>query len=255
MNPSQNEVNARKSLGKSAQNSHEVISSLIVPSPFRSKIDNTDSAQNSREATDVNNSSLSVPSPFRINTDKDWHPTNLRPNTSSSSIYSQDPPADSPNYYTQKPLPNLPSPARNTARRAPPINMSSQLVDSNQSPRHGRSSSRNTSPTKPLSDLKENEVVLFPHNPVRTPPPFKHLNMSDSARDSEHLNLKSVRFDRFPPASPTKRSRSPIKDLFGPKGILGRSTSMKELPSDVNRKFGFKALGDKFKQRAGIKVS
>jgi hypothetical protein len=54
----------------------------------------------------------------------------------------------------------------------------------------------------------------------------------------------------FPP-SPVKRSRSPVKQLFGERGWLGRSTSMKELPSEEYRKTGFKHWGEKLKQKVG----
>ncbi|KAL9602526.1 MAG: hypothetical protein Q9219_001821 [cf. Caloplaca sp. 3 TL-2023] len=53
------------------------------------------------------------------------------------------------------------------------------------------------------------------------------------------------------PASPTKRSRSPMKQLFGDRGYLGRSTSMKELPSEEYRRKGMKHLGERLKQRVG----
>ena len=55
--------------------------------------------------------------------------------------------------------------------------------------------------------------------------------------------------------SPPKRSRSPVKQLFGEHGWLGRSTSMKELPSDEFRKTGIKHWGGKLKQRVGEMVS
>ncbi len=53
------------------------------------------------------------------------------------------------------------------------------------------------------------------------------------------------------PSSPIKRSRSPVKQLFGERGWLGRSTSMKELPSEEYRKTGFKHWGEKLKQKVG----
>ncbi|KAL8707635.1 MAG: hypothetical protein Q9220_007373 [cf. Caloplaca sp. 1 TL-2023] len=53
------------------------------------------------------------------------------------------------------------------------------------------------------------------------------------------------------PESPVKRSRSPMKQLFGDKGFLGRSTSMKELPSEDFRKKGVKHFGEKLRQRVG----
>lgn len=58
------------------------------------------------------------------------------------------------------------------------------------------------------------------------------------------------RITEFSP-SPIKRSRSPVKQLFGERGWLGRSTSMKELPSEEYRKTGFKHWGGKLKQKVG----
>lgn len=46
-----------------------------------------------------------------------------------------------------------------------------------------------------------------------------------------------------------------MKQLFGENGFLGRSTSMKELPSEEYRKKGVKHLGEKFKQRVEGMVS
>ncbi|KAI9836426.1 MAG: hypothetical protein M1819_001457 [Sarea resinae] len=48
-----------------------------------------------------------------------------------------------------------------------------------------------------------------------------------------------------------KRSRSPMKKMFGEKGLLGRSVSAKDLQSDQNKKTGFKAWGGKIKERVG----
>ncbi|KAI9847099.1 MAG: hypothetical protein M1837_003217 [Sclerophora amabilis] len=71
---------------------------------------------------------------------------------------------------------------------------------------------RSTSPVKYLKDLKEDEESDFAH-------------------------------------SPTKRSRSPMKKMFGENGWLGRSTSMKELPDEQYKKSGLKHWGSKVKQR------
>lgn len=83
----------------------------------------------------------------------------------------------------------------------------------------------------------------------RTPSPIKGLDDIKEDQTSEgsynHDTQKSL--PAYPPASPTKRSRSPMKQLFGENGFLGRSTSMKELPSEDGRKKGVKHLGEKFK--------
>lgn len=76
---------------------------------------------------------------------------------------------------------------------------------------------------------------------VRTPSPVKQL---EDIR--EEISI--------PPQTPPKRSRSPVKQLFGEKGWLGRSTSMKELPSEEYRKTGIKIWGGKMKQRMIQKV-
>ena len=67
-------------------------------------------------------------------------------------------------------------------------------------------------------------------------------------------NIKEDQLMDFTP-SPPKRSRSPMKQLFGEHGWLGRSTSMKELPSEEYRKTGIKHWGERIKQRVGGMVS
>lgn len=80
----------------------------------------------------------------------------------------------------------------------------------------GRAAFRSPSPVKPLDDIKEEEPVE--------------------------------------PEAPPKRAQSPIKQLFGEKGWLGRSTSMKELPSEEYRKTGIKHWGEKIKEKMLGKV-
>ncbi len=72
---------------------------------------------------------------------------------------------------------------------------------------------------------------------TRTPSPVKTLE-----------DIKEDQASRSPP-NPTKRSRSPFKQMFGEKGWLGRSTSMNELPNEKYRKTGIKHWGGKIKQR------
>ena len=78
--------------------------------------------------------------------------------------------------------------------------------------------------------------------PSRAPSPIK----LDDIKEDQPTDV---------PLSPIKRSRSPVKQLFGEHGWLGRSTSMKELPSDEYRKTGLKHWGGKLKQRVGEIVS
>ncbi|PGH34258.1 hypothetical protein GX50_02935 [[Emmonsia] crescens] len=80
------------------------------------------------------------------------------------------------------------------------------------SPDRGRGRGRSMSPVKILEDLDENSPLEF-----------------------------------LP--SPMKRPRSPHKKLFGENGWLGRSPSLKESPSEKNKRPGFKSLGEKIKQR------
>lgn len=95
----------------------------------------------------------------------------------------------------------------------------------------------------------ENDPPLLPPlsprgRPIaRTPSPVKQL---EDIREEVSISPK--------PQTPPKRSRSPVKQLFGEKGWLGRSTSMKELPSEEFRKTGLKIWGGKLKQKMLAKV-
>ena len=95
---------------------------------------------------------------------------------------------------------------------------SSQDTDDSSSFSRGRTITRTPSPIKALEDIKE-----------------------DQASNS--------------PPSPTKRSRSPFKQMFGENGWLGRSMSMNELPNERYRKNGIKHWGGKIKQRVENLVS
>ena len=88
----------------------------------------------------------------------------------------------------------------------------SQDTDTSSSFSRGRTITRTPSPVKVLEDIKE-----------------------DQASNS--------------PPSPTKRSRSPFKQMFGENGWLGRSMSMNEMPNERYRKNGIKHWGGKIKQR------
>lgn len=78
----------------------------------------------------------------------------------------------------------------------------------------------------------------------RTPSP-RRLNDIKEEQGTNSFLEPSTAF----PSSPIKRSRSPAKQLFGQQGWLGRSTSMRELPSDEHRRAGIKHWGGKLKQR------
>ncbi len=75
--------------------------------------------------------------------------------------------------------------------------------------------------------------------PNRAPSPIKYI---EGTGEESMVEI---------PQSPTKRPRSPMKKMFGENGWLGRSTSMKELPSEQYRKTGLKHWGGKIKQRVG----
>lgn len=90
--------------------------------------------------------------------------------------------------------------------------MRSSEESSDSSFSRGRTTSRTASPIKLLEDIKE-----------------------DQAAGS--------------PATPPKRSRSPMKQLFGEGGWLGKTSSMKDSPDEEYRKKGIKNWGGRIKQR------
>ncbi|KAL8696932.1 MAG: hypothetical protein Q9224_002543 [Gallowayella concinna] len=87
----------------------------------------------------------------------------------------------------------------------------------------------------------------------RTPSPVKILEdiKEDQTSEGNHNHKAQMLLGLDPPVSPVKRSRSPIKQLFGDKGFHGRSASMKELPSEASRKKGVKHFVEKLNQRVG----
>jgi len=95
--------------------------------------------------------------------------------------------------------------------------------------------------TVSYSKLDERDFLPVPADrgraPARTPSPVKQLGGFGGEPMLDY------------PQSPSKRQRSPMKKMFGENGWLGRSTSMKELPSDQYRKTGLKHWGGKIKQR------
>ena len=75
----------------------------------------------------------------------------------------------------------------------------------------------------------------------RTPSPVK----LEDIREGQPMEFQS---------SPVRRSRSPVKQLFGEHGWLGRSTSLNEMPSEEYRKHGLKLWRGKLKQAVGMMV-
>lgn len=84
----------------------------------------------------------------------------------------------------------------------------------------------------------------------RTPSPTRLNDIKEEQGTNSFIENSAA----LPP-SPIKRSRSPAKQLFGEQGWLGRSTSMRELPSEEFRKTGIKHWGGKLKQRIEYIVS
>ena len=95
--------------------------------------------------------------------------------------------------------------------------------------------------TSSYSQLDERRFSMASANrgrdPARTPSPIKHLEGFGGETMLDYSQ------------SPSKQQRSPMKKMFGENGWLGRSTSMKELPSEQYRKTGLKHWGGKIKQR------
>ena len=113
--------------------------------------------------------------------------------------------------------------------RAPPTN-AHNLRRGKMFAMHGDNSGR-TSEDSAASSLSRGRSIS------RTPSPVKLL--------------EDIKEDQSPssPVAPPKRSRSPLKQLFGEGGWLGKSTSFKELPDEEYRKKGLKHWGEKIKQR------
>lgn len=94
----------------------------------------------------------------------------------------------------------------------------SEDTTASSTPSRGRSKRRAASPSKDLEDIQEAQ-------PPSSPPSST-------------------------PKTP-KRSRSPMKRIFGERGWLGKSMSMNELPSEEYRKTGIKHWGGKIKKGVG----
>lgn len=94
--------------------------------------------------------------------------------------------------------------------------------------------------------LSSNRVTLG----NRTPSPRRLNDIKEEQGTNSFIENSAA----YPP-SPIKRCRSPAKQLFGEQGWLGRSTSMRELPSEEFRKTGIKHWGGKLKQRIEYIVS
>ena len=78
--------------------------------------------------------------------------------------------------------------------------------------------------------------------PSRTPSPTKRLPELPDLDENVELDLTK---------SPSKRSKSPTKQMFGEKGWLNQSPGAKSTKDEQNRKTGIKSFSGKIKQRMG----
>ncbi|KAL8669859.1 MAG: hypothetical protein Q9168_005576 [Polycauliona sp. 1 TL-2023] len=121
---------------------------------------------------------------------------------------------------------------------------------------HGNQPSLDQDFTDSLSMYSQESPTFAPPRgrpAPRTPSPIKILGDIKEDPTSEDYQYPSLQkaLQMEPPTSPVKRSRSPMKQLFGEGGFFGRSASMKELPSEEHRKKGMKHLVGRFNERVG----
>lgn len=118
-----------------------------------------------------------------------------------------------------------------------------------------------------LTKLASNEIPIrySEDNPISSNS-SRFVTSSSSSRGRSFLRSPSpykLDNDQLPSLSPEKllnqppkRSRSPMKQLFGERGWLGRSMSMNELPMvEYRKKSAFKQWGGKLKERVEHLVS
>ena len=112
------------------------------------------------------------------------------------------------------------------------------------------------SPHFEMGDIERESPLLSINKGLDSPPESPTRRGRPINRTPSPVKLEDIKEDQpmnFP-SSPIKRSRSPVKQLFGENGWLGRSTSMKEMPSEEFRKNGIKHWGGKLKQRVELIV-
>ena len=123
--------------------------------------------------------------------------------------------------------------------------------------RSGLSSSSSSGRFTPVNYSSDDERSRLSYETsVSSAPPSRGRatrRVASPAKDLE--DIQEVHTPMSPPKSPFKRSRSPVKRLFGENGWLGKSMSMSELPNPEARKHGLKNLGGKIKKGVGNFVS
>ena len=112
------------------------------------------------------------------------------------------------------------------------------------------------SPHFEMKDIVRESPLLSIDKSLDSPPESPTRRGRPINRTPSPVKLEDIKEDQpmNSPSSPIKRSRSPVKQLFGENGWLGRSTSMKEMPSEEFRKNGIKHWGGKLRQRVELIV-
>ena len=109
------------------------------------------------------------------------------------------------------------------------------------------------SPARVRFSLEENDSPeRSPRTPQRHDRPL--LRAGSPTKMTFDEIVEEIAKEQRATGSPVKRSRSPVKQLFGEGGFLGRSLSYKEAPEDRYRKKGVKHGIEKIRQRMWNKV-
>ena len=181
----------------------------------------------------------------------------------SYSSFTQLNPFDDENRYTKmgdftdydgektpKALPKLP------AKAYKPPAMIQSRSEGNIASRSGHSSTSSGSQFSHLHYSSDEDRIRRSEDTLASSTPSRGRSTRRAASPSK--NLEDIQEVQTPftkaPASP-KRSRSPMKRMFGERGWLGKSMSMNELPSEEYRKTGLKHWGVKIKKGVGSLVS
>ena len=124
-------------------------------------------------------------------------------------------------------------------------------------PQRGRFFDRTPSPTKPslglrgrsLSPVKSNSSSALSSDTkwqIDEGPPVPPKDLEQILEDDEDTEVEDEQRQ--------KRSRSPMKQMFGPKGWLDRVPTDKAIKVEISRKQSLKNWSGKIKQRAGDMV-
>ncbi|KAL9102050.1 MAG: hypothetical protein Q9163_002758 [Psora crenata] len=119
--------------------------------------------------------------------------------------------------------------------------------ENNITSRSGPSNSSNGSQFSCPGIVREDDHVRFSEDTVNSSSPSR--GRSTRCTMSPNKDLADIKEDQSSLSpTPPKRSRSPMKRIFGEGGWLGKSVSMHELPNEEYRKTGLKHLGVKIKK-------